>query len=329
MNRRSFLTQLAGLGALGILPHGALGDSTTARDRLGELLPTRAFGATGESVTMLGLGGAHVGRMDERDAVETIELSIEGGVRFFDTAESYQGGGSERTLGLHLVPKYRDVSFLMSKTTAKSGDQARKHLEGTLRRLGTDTLDLWQIHAITTPDDVDARLAGGVLDVALAAKESGQVRHIGFTGHTSPAAHRRMLEEAPVDAFQACQMPVNLADASYESFIEHVMPALVERRVAVLAMKALANGGFFGGSDHFQHGDLPKVVPDRVSIQQAVHFAWSLPITVLITGPNEPAHMQEKIDLARSFAGMSSDERLQLIARVADMAGRGVEFYKA
>ena len=329
VNRRSFLTHLAGLGALGMVhPRGARADAAPARDRLGELLPARAFGATGESVTMLGLGGAHVGRMAERDAVETIELAIEGGVRFFDTAESYQGGGSERILGRHLVPKYRDVSFLMSKTTAKSGEQAQKHLEGTLRRLDTDMLDLWQIHAITTPEDVDARLAGGVLDVALGAREAGKVRHIGFTGHSSPSAHRRMLEAAPAGAFQACQMPVNVADPSYESFIEHVMPSVVDQGVAVLAMKTLGNGGFFGGSEHFQHGDRPKVVPDRVSIQQALHFAWSLPITVLITGPNEPAHMQEKVDLARSFDGMSHDERVALIDRVADMAGTGVEFYK-
>lgn len=330
MNRRSFLTRLAGLGALGVLPHSRA-DARPAlrRDRLGALLPLRAFGTTGESVTMLGLGGAHVGRMDERAAAETIEIALEGGVRFFDTAESYQGGGSERALGLHLIPKYRDISFLMSKTTARTAAQARKHLEGTLRRLGTETLDLWQIHAVTGPEDVDDRRAGGVLDVALAAQESGKARHLGFTGHTSPSAHLRMLDAAPHGAFQACQMPVNLADASYESFIEQVMPALTERGIAVLAMKTLANGGFFGGSSHFEHGDRPKVVPDRVSIREALHFAWSLPIAVLITGPNEPAHMQEKVELARSFSGLSAEQRAELIGRVADMAGTGVEFYKA
>ncbi|MAF12753.1 aldo/keto reductase [Candidatus Poribacteria bacterium] len=330
MNRRSFLTRLAGLGALSVLPpDGARGAVAPVTDRLGELLPTRAFGAMGESVTMLGVGGAHVGRMGERDAGETIEIALEGGVRFFDTAESYQGGGSELALGRHLVPKYRDVSFIMSKTTAKTAAEARKHLAGSLRRLGTDILDLWQIHALTGPEDVDARLAGGVLDAALAAKEAGKIRHIGFTGHTSPSAHLRMLEAAPQDVFAACQMPVNLVDPSYESFIEQVMPPLAERGIAVLAMKTLANGGFFGGSTHFEHGDRPKVVPDRVSIREAVHFAWSLPITVLITGPNEPAHMREKVELARSFTGLSANERQELTDRVADMAGTGVEFYKA
>lgn len=330
MNRRSFLTRLAGLGALGVLPHAhSASASQPTRDRLGEMLPTRPLGTTGESVTMLGLGGAHVGRMDEGDAESTIEIAIEGGVRFFDTAESYQGGGSERILGRYLVPKYRDVSFLMSKTTARTAAQAHSHLEGTLRRLGTETLDLWQIHALTSAQDVDDRLAGGVLDAVLEAQSSGKVRHIGFTGHTSPAAHLRMLEVAPVDAFQACQMPVNLADASYESFTEQVMPPLTERGIGVLAMKTLANGGFFGGSAHFEHGDRAKVVPDRVSIREALHFAWSLPISVLITGPNEPAHMQEKVELARSFSGLSAEERSELVGRVADMAGAGVEFYKA
>ncbi|MBT5711716.1 aldo/keto reductase, partial [Candidatus Poribacteria bacterium] len=240
MNRRSFLTHLAGLGALSVLPSdGARSASSPTSDRLGALLPSRPFGPTGEPVTMLGLGGAHVGRMNERDAGETIEIALEGGVRFFDTAESYQGGGSELALGLHLVPKYRDVSFIMSKTTAKTAAEARKHLDGTLRRLGTDVLDLWQIHALTGPDDVEARLAGGVLDAVLAAQESGKVRHVGFTGHTSPSAHLRMLASAPVGVFQACQMPVNVADPSYESFIEQVMPPLAEVGIAVLAMKTL------------------------------------------------------------------------------------------
>lgn len=279
---------------------------------------------------MLGVGGWHIGRMSEGDAQETIETALEGGVRFFDSAESYQSGGSERYLGKFLTPDYRDVVFLMTKSTARDAETARRHLEGSLERLDTDYLDLWQIHGITSPADVDNRLDQGVLDVFREARESGRVRYIGFTGHTRPSAHLRMLERTEgMDIFATCQMPINLADPSYNSFIDNVLPKLVEREIAPLAMKTLANGGFFGGSSHGQHGDGPKVVPNRASIREALHFAWSLPISVLITGPDNVDQMKEKIELARSFTGMDENERQQLIQRVADIAGTQTEFYKA
>lgn len=324
MDRRRFLESLAGLTA-GILAARRPGGAD--RDRLGPLLPQRLLGRTGEAVTMLGVGGWHIGRMSERDAQATIEAALAGGVRFFDSAESYQGGGSERYLGRLLTPEYRDVVFLMTKTTARDAATARAHLEGSLRRLRTDSLDLWQVHSITGPEDVDGRIEAGVLEVVQKAQASGKVRYVGFTGHTRPSAHLRMLERT--DLFETCQMPVNLADPSYESFIEQVMPVLVERKVGILAMKTLSNGGFFGGSRHGEHGPNPRLVPHRVSIREALHFAWSLPISVLITGPDDVAQMEEKIGLARSFEGMGEAERQQLIERVADLAGPRVEFYKA
>ena len=122
---------------------------------------------------------------------------------------------------------------------------------------------------------------------------------------------------------------MNLADVSYESFIEKVVPTLVERNIGVIGMKALANGGFFGGSQHGRHGPNPKVVPNRVSISEAVRFVWSLPVSTLVTGPDNAKQMQEKIDIAREFTGMEDDERQKLIEKVEDMAGRTVEFYKA
>ena len=121
-------------------------------------LPRRPFGRTNEEVTMLGLGGWHIGRMNERDAQATIEAAMEGGVRFYDSAESYQRGRSERYLGRFLVPQWRDQVYLMSKTTASTARGAREHLEGTLRRFNVEQMDLWQMHAITSPQDVDRRI---------------------------------------------------------------------------------------------------------------------------------------------------------------------------
>ena len=327
MERRSLLKWLAGFTA-GIL----LCSQTNAQnkklksDRLGELLPLRTLGRTGEAVTMLGVGGWHLGELSERDAQASIEIALQGGVRFFDTAEMYQSGGSETRMGKLLIPKYRDVIYLMTKTTARNAQNARRHLEDSLRRLNTDYLDLWQVHAVKNPNDVDERITNGVFEVMAEAKESGKVRHIGFTGHHQPEAHLRVLEKS--DIFDTCQMPINLADPSYSSFIKQVMPKLVERNIGVLAMKSLANGGFFGGSAHGQHGDNPKIVPNRVSIAEAVSFTWSLPVSVLITGFNNPQQMQEKIALANSFVAVDEQQRQDLIDKVADLAGRRVEFYK-
>jgi uncharacterized protein len=329
MDRRYFLKALAGgTAGLMVLPHSTAEQSGAQRDRLGELLPQRTLGRTGEKVTMLGLGGAHVGLMNEKQAQGVIEASLEGGIRFFDNAESYERGRAERYYGLFLSPKYRDISYIMTKTTAVDAATARKHLEESLKRLQTDYVDLWQVHAVTSPDDVDKRIANGIFEVMLEAKESGKARHIGFTGHSRYTAHLRVLEKS--DVFETCQMPMNVADPSHESFINHVLPILVERKIGVIAMKSLANGGFFGGRAHMRHGPHPRVVPNRISIEEALHFVWSLPISVLVTGPNELEHLLEKINFAKSFRAMSAEDRQALIEKVADMTGPdGPEFYKA
>ncbi len=319
MDRRDFVQWILAAGSARFI-HGS---SSINSDEL----PLRSFGRTNEKVTMLGLGGWHIGQMNERDAQATIEAAMDGGVRFFDSAESYQNGGSERYLGKFLVPKYRDKVYLMSKTTATSAKDARRHLEQSLKRLGTDYMDLWQMHAITSPEDVENRINEGVLDVMEQALAEGKARHIGFTGHTDPAAHRHLL--SLTDIFHCVQCPVNVADVSYKSFTRIVLPTVVERKMGVIAMKTLANGGFFGGSTHGQHGNKPRVVPNRISVQEAIHFVWSLPVSVIVSGPDNIEQLEEKISLARTFFGLSEEERLELIERVADMAGREVEFYKA
>lgn len=301
---------------------------TTTIDRLGETLPTRILGRTSERVTMLATGGAHVGRTEsEAEAEAIVEAAIEGGVRFFDTAHAYQGGRSEERYGRYLTPKYRDDVFLMTKSTAKDAKTAEEHLADSLRRMKTDRLDLWQVHSLQDPADVDARIDNGVLDVFEKAKAEGKTRYIGFTGHRSPWAHGRMLERT--DVFDTVQMPVNCADPTFESFVINVLPHLVERNIGVLAMKTLSNGGFFGGDKQFEHGPNPLLVPDRVSIREALTFAWSLPISVLITGPDDADQMREKIGIARSFEPLDEAGRQALVDRVADRAGNIVEFYKA
>jgi predicted aldo/keto reductase-like oxidoreductase len=330
LTRRRFLRRIASFAALAAASHygeSLLADEPSS-DQLGQTLPRRLLGRTGEKVTMLGLGGFHVGSLNDREAQAMIEAAIAGGIRFFDNAQQYQSGGSEAKYGRFLTPRYREHVFLMTKTLARDASSAERDLEGSLRRLKTDHLDLWQMHSVESPADVDRRQQDGVFQVMAAAKKSGKTRFIGFTGHRTPDAHRRVLETT--DQFDTCQMPVNAVDPSYQSFIGNVLPLAVEKNLGVLAMKTLADRGFFGTNrwDARPTGVSP-LIPNRISVREAIHFVWSFPVSVLISGSETLGQLQEKIGLAQSFRRMSSDERQQIVQRVADLAGNAVEYYKA
>jgi predicted aldo/keto reductase-like oxidoreductase len=291
-------------------------------DALGKILPQRMLGTTGLTVTMLGMGGFHIGAQNEAGAQATIEAALEAGVRFFDNSEDYQNGGAQNYYGRFLSPKYREHVFIMTKTNARDKAGARASLERSLSQMKCEYLDLWQIHELVTNEDVDERVGGGVLECMLEAKAEGKVKHIGFTGHSFPDVMKHTLDKSP--EWETVQMPINALDPSRLSFIDNTLPALLERKVGVLAMKTLAGGGFFrarggGGGDN--------VVPDRLTVEQALHFVWSLPVSVLISGIDSPALLAENVKYAHSFTGMSEDERTGLIAKVADLADRR-EWYK-
>ncbi|MDP2335217.1 MAG: aldo/keto reductase [Bacteroidota bacterium] len=328
-DRRTFLKSLAGATA-GLTLGGTAQAGANDKDRLGEVLPKRKLGRTNEYVTMLGTGGYHVGWTTERDAQEVIEASLEGGVRFFDTAESYADGTSEIRYGKYLTPKHRDLVFLTSKSTGKDAKTVREHLEGSLRRLKTDRIDLYQVHAISTPDDVDSRIQLGVLEVLLKAKEEGKIRYLGFTGHQNPFAHARMLEKTKVsDIFDSVLMPVNVLDQTYFSFTQTVMSKALERDMGILAIKSLADGRFFAKKEQANWTSNDPVIPNYLSIKEAMHFVWSLPVSVLISGNENATFMHEKIALARSFSKLTEEQKTTLIDKVKNIALTGkVEYYK-
>jgi uncharacterized protein len=330
MKRRDFIAALAASTAA--MMTASAQQRTGTRDALGAVLPRRPLGRTGVPVTMLGVGGYHVGWTSERDAQAVIEAALDGGIRFFDTAESYQRGESESRYGRFLVPKYREHVFVMTKSTATTAAELRRHLDDSLRRLRTDQIDLWQIHSLRSPADVDERLANGALDVLAEAKAQRKVRFVGFTGHSNPEAHLRMLERTEdTQPFDTCQMPINVLDRSYHSFTARVLPELQRRDIAPLAMKTLADGRFFDlkrVNERVLWQTEQPLVPGRMSIADALNFAWSLPISVLITGAENAGMLQEKITMAKAFVGMPEDERERLVARVADLAGGSIEYYK-
>lgn len=333
-NRRNFIRKMSGLTAAMMLPLPFGCSPATRRDELGQILPLRKLGRTGEKVTMLGIGGYHIGWTSEKDAQEVIETAMEGGIRFFDTAHNYGAGESEIRYGKYLVPDYRDYIFLMTKSQALTGEALLKEVDLSLERLGTGRVDLLQLHSFTSPEDVEQRIENGVMDAIQKVKEEGKARYIGFTGHASPYAHITMMNRlSDFKDFMTIQMPLNVVDYNAEhSFVNQSLPVALEHEMGVLAMKTLADGRFFSKK---QMGDrVPwetgnPVVPDQVSIQEALYFAWSLPISVLITGAENKVLLQEKIELARSFEDLSASDRADILERAGNTENpEKVEYYK-
>lgn len=336
-SRREFLESMMFLTSGLMLPwnsQASTDQNAQSSDRWGRLLPKRKLGSTGIEVTILGVGGYHIGWTTEKEAQAVIEKAIEQGIRFFDSAYSYGDGQSERRYGKYLIPKYREDVFIMSKSTAPDYNTARKELEESLRRYGVDHLDLWQIHSLRSPEDTDSRINNGVLRLAEEALKEGKVRYVGFTGHASPYAHLRMLEQAGNSGlFSTVQMPINLVDAASEhSFVRLVIPKAIETGLGLLAMKTLADGRFFGQkimeSETVWESENP-VVPTKISVEDAIHFSLSMPISTLITGAENVEYLQEKIDLAQSFMTLKEKDRSHLIETLVPEASEGkVEYYK-
>lgn len=330
-SRRDFILR-GGAVASGLLLAGAapaFADLPGTEDRWGITLPRRRLGKTRLNITHYGLGGFHLDRVPEADIGRVIDYAIQNGVRFFDTATTYGKGGNEKLLGKYLIPKYRDEIILMGKTMSKTAAEVRADLEQSFASLQTDYIDIHLIHAIRSVEDVDRRLDEGVLEVLQEYKAAGKIGHLGFSGHTDFKAHQHMLAKNIPD-LEVCLMPVNIADPSYRSFINGTMQTMVERDIGVLAMKSLANGGLFGnGKSGPAVEGAARVIPDKVSIEQALHFALSMPVASLLNGCENMAHIEQNLTAVKSFKTMDDDEKKHLIAICREEAGSGtMENYK-
>jgi aryl-alcohol dehydrogenase-like predicted oxidoreductase len=334
-NRREFIKSSALLGVFTMLHQWA--SALPSTDSFGSILPTRRLIRNGEKVTAFCLGGWHFGNVAETtEAERMVEICMDQGVRFYDTARGYQRGGSEERMGQLLVPKYRDQIFIMTKSHARTGEQAREHLDLSLRALKTDQLDLWQIHTITTPEDVDQRIANGVLDVFLEAKEKGKTRYIGFTGHQSPHTllyFLNILEERGL-TMDTCQMPLNVLDPNFESFQKQVLPVLLEKEYGVIAMKTMSGGSMMGKRiDTTPEWIKTDMIPDMVretgiTPAQLHQYVYSLPASSLVSGCTTLAELEHNIGVLQNYKNLGSSEMQRLEELVKPYAGLIVENYK-
>jgi predicted aldo/keto reductase-like oxidoreductase len=313
VNRREFL----GMTAASLLMAGSMSGAAKPDSKNG--IPHRTLGRTGEKVSLIGLGGYHLGKQsDPEESIRIIRTGIDEGINFLDNCWDYNGGESEIRMGRALRDGYRQKAFLMTKIDGRSKAAAESQINESLRRLQTDRIDLLQFHEVIRDSDPDRIFAeGGAMGVVLEAKKAGKIRFIGFTGHKSPDIHLKMLATAAQHGFtfDAVQMPLNVMDAHFDSFEKKVLPVLTKDDVGVLGMKPMG--------DHF-------ILESKTATAiECLHYAMNLPTSVVITGCDSLSILHQALQAARTFKPMDSSQVAALLAKTAKAAEAGqFELYK-
>jgi predicted aldo/keto reductase-like oxidoreductase len=308
MERREFIQGIAAAGVLGSIPGDAKPEKATKQG-----IPYRKLGRTGEQVSVIGLGGFHIGmNMSESDAIQLVRAAVDRGINFMDNSWDYNNGESEIRMGKALRDGYRQKVFLMTKLDGRTKEAAAKQIDESLQRLRTDHVDLIQHHEVIRFEDPDRIFAeGGAHEAVLEAKKSGKTRYIGFTGHKDPHIHLYMLEVAARHGFHfdTAQMPLNVMDAHFRSFQHLVLPELVKQDIGVLGMKSM--------------GDRIILKSGAVTPIECLHYAMNLPTSVVITGIDNMQILDQAIEAAKSFTPMSAAEVKSLLAKTKQAAADG------
>jgi predicted aldo/keto reductase-like oxidoreductase len=311
IERREFLGGVAGAIAGGMMSMTIFSQQGNTQN--GEM-PYRTLGKTGEKVSCIGLGGFHLGqsRLEEADAVTLFQAAVDRGINFSDNSWDYNQGESERRVGKALKGR-RDKVFVMSKFDGRTKQSALKQLDESLQRLEVNHLDLWQFHENIRLEDPDRFFAdGGAHEAMTEARKAGKVRYVGFTGHKDPSVHLRMLELAEKHKFEfdTVQMPLNVMDAHFRSFGKEVLPVLAKRNIGVLGMKSMASGHILRSK--------------TVSALDCLHYALSLPTSVVITGVDSKAVLDQAFEAAKTFSSVTKEELAAILNKTKPAASDGM-----
>jgi predicted aldo/keto reductase-like oxidoreductase len=334
ISRRSFLKKTSRSLAIGVVagqgilrPIAAAAHAVTELSEQRRQLETRSgdmlyrtLGRTKERISVIGLGGYHIGKpqLSEADSIQIIRSAIDRGITFIDNCWDYNNGTSEVRMGKALRDGYRQKVFLMTKIDGRTRQEAARQMDESLQRLQTDHIDLLQHHEVIRPEDPDRIFGeGGAQEAMLEARKAGKIRYIGFTGHKDPFIHLRMLDAAARNHFHfdAVQMPLNVMDAHFRSFEDQVLPVLLKGGIGVEAMKTF--------------GDNFILRSKTVQPIEALHYSMTLPTSVVITGIDNLQILDQAIEAARTFKPMTKDEIAALLGRTREAAARGqFELYK-
>ncbi len=277
-------------------------------------ITTRLFGKTGPSVTQVGLGGEGVLRTYNREpeAKNVIEEAAAQGIAYFDSAAAYAGSQGYYGEFWSSHSDLRSGIFQTSKSAARDKVGAKIDLGQTLRTMGLERLDLWQIHDIRTREDIEeVEAPGGALEAFVEARDAGRVRFIGVTGHHAPKILEYAVLNWPVDAVL---MPVNPAEAVLGGFLDRVMAAAIDKGLAVIGMKTLGASNYI--SDEA-----------GVTAELLLRFALSQSVSTAIVGCSSPAEVQQLARVGRKFEPVNPEEEKRLLELFRPHARR-LAFYR-
>lgn len=278
----------------------------------------RSLGRTGEMLSMIGFGGIVVKDATPEDASKLVKLAIDSGINYFDVAPSY--GDAEIKLGPALEP-YRKNVFLACKTGKRTKADARAELEQSLKRLRTDHLDLYQHHAVTNLADVDTILGpGGAMETFTEARKEGKVRFIGFSAHSVEAAMALMDRFD----FDTILFPINFTTWNAANFGPQVLAKAQEKKMGILALKAMAKGPWPQGADKSKYSKCwYEPLTSQDDIRMGLRFTLSHPVTAAVP-PGEAELWKMALSVSDKLQPLTKEE----IQSIKERGAKGNPLFK-
>jgi aryl-alcohol dehydrogenase-like predicted oxidoreductase len=298
-------------------------------------MPTRNLGKTGYKVGIFSLGGqAALERANNFDiAVPIIERALDLGVNYIDTSSIYGGPErwSEQYVG-QVMKTRRQEAFLATKTKERTRDGSLRMIEKSLSLLNTDHVDLWQLHDIGLPEDVNAAFAAdGAMKALLEMQEQKVVRYLGVTGHYRPEA---LIDTVNRHPFDTILLALNAADTHIHSFTEQLLPLAVEKQMGIIGMKVPARGRLLSSwtppplerQQHSWEGSAIATRAGVMNMRDAMRFTLSHPVSTVIIGCDNLAQLEENVQIAREFTPLSSAQMATLNELAAPVAKQSLFF---
>ena len=341
MNRRNFLgsslaaaatvavgSSFAGNPAVKQVPVRK-NDENPFNERTYGAMPTHAFGKTGYKIGILSLGGQATLEMQgtEEESEKIINRAIDLGVNYIDTAASYGGGQSQINIGQVMKTRRSEV-WLSTKTNERSYDGAMRQLETSLKSLQTDHLDTWQLHNVQKKEDLDKIFASdGAIKALEKAKSEGIVRHLGITGHFEPLILLEAIKSFPFDQIL---MAINAADVHYLSFKNYLLPEAQKQQIGIVGMKVVTRGRMLSTWTPPPIADQPArmatLKPGTITIQEALTYNMSLPVSTTIIGIDNVAQIEEDVKIASEFSPLSEDQMREIEYKTLPIVRQGLYF---
>jgi aryl-alcohol dehydrogenase-like predicted oxidoreductase len=273
----------------------------------------RVLGQTGKLVSLLGLGGEASVQGDQDLAIEIVNKAIDLGVNYIDTSWWYPAGTgqSEQNIG-EVMKTRRDEVFLATKSHNRDYDTVMSNIVDSLNRLNTDHVDLYQLHDVRYPWELDEIFQPtGALKAMEELRIQGVVHNIGITGHYDPAILLQAMNQFPFDTIL---LPLNAADVWHVPFQQEVLQTAVQKNMGIIAMKVAGKGRILG--------------PGRLTMEQAMNYVYSFPVSTAIVGISTVSELEEDYRISYEFSDPLSEQEMESLELATESYQDDVNQYK-